>query len=205
MKTKAERTANRNCQIETLKAEGGQVQNVYDIIIVTYAANMLSHLSPIKEYPAMKAWKENAAKPFANYYYHSEEQRQKAIEGYISSAESRVSGKMERAREQREYQHNYKIGDILHSSWGYDQTNCDFYQVVEVKGKFVTVREIGHKIAETETGNSMADYRVADKDQFLMDAPPLRRKVLKGDVIKINSYQRAYKWDGRECYCSWYA
>ena len=31
------------------------------------------------------------------------------------------------------------LGDIFYSSWGYDQTNIDFYQVVELKGKHTLV------------------------------------------------------------------
>ena len=31
------------------------------------------------------------------------------------------------------------VGDIYYSSWGYDQTNVDFYQVVALKGKHTAV------------------------------------------------------------------
>ena len=30
---------------------------------------------------------------------------------------------------------NPQIGDIVYSSWGYDQTNVDFYEVVGKQGK----------------------------------------------------------------------
>lgn len=35
-----------------------------------------------------------------------------------------------------------KVGDIFSSSWGYDQTNVDFYQVVKVLNKSVEVQRI---------------------------------------------------------------
>lgn len=36
----------------------------------------------------------------------------------------------------------YKVGDVLYDSWGYEQTNIDFYQVVEIKNKSIVIREI---------------------------------------------------------------
>ena len=42
------------------------------------------------------------------------------------------------------------IGKIFYSSWGYEQTNIDFYEVVEVSksGKSLTLQQIGSKIVE---------------------------------------------------------
>lgn len=36
-----------------------------------------------------------------------------------------------------------KVGDFFYSSWGYEQTNIDFYQVTTVKNKMVGLRPIG--------------------------------------------------------------
>lgn len=41
------------------------------------------------------------------------------------------------------------VGDIYYSSWGYDQTNVDFYQVVALKGKHTAVI---HQIANDYLG-----------------------------------------------------
>ena len=38
-----------------------------------------------------------------------------------------------------------KQGDIFVSSWGYDQTNVDFYEVVKVAAKTVTLIPIERK------------------------------------------------------------
>ena len=37
----------------------------------------------------------------------------------------------------------YKPGDLFYTSWGYEQTNIDYYQVVSVTAKTLTLREIG--------------------------------------------------------------
>ena len=38
-----------------------------------------------------------------------------------------------------------KIGDLFYSSWGYDQTNIDFYQVTAVRGKMIEAAQIAGK------------------------------------------------------------
>ena len=45
----------------------------------------------------------------------------------------------------------YKIGDILVSSWGYDQTNIDFYEVVGItpSGKSIRLRAITGEHVQT--------------------------------------------------------
>ena len=44
------------------------------------------------------------------------------------------------------------VGDVFASSWGYEQTNVDFYQVVALHGRtMVTVRKIRAQICGTDT------------------------------------------------------
>lgn len=50
----------------------------------------------------------------------------------------------QRSKEQpTQNMHSVHVGDLFYDSWGYDQTNVDFYQVVALKGKMTAViREI---------------------------------------------------------------
>jgi len=81
---------------------------------------------------------------------------------------ARLSDIRQRAKSQ--YQNPYKVGDILHHSWGYDQTNCDFYQVVEVKTASVVLRKIA---AETVPGSEgfMSESVMPVKDTFIEKGP----------------------------------
>jgi hypothetical protein len=45
---------------------------------------------------------------------------------------------------------SYKVGAIMSSSWGYDQTNIDFYEIVKITDKTIWLIEIG-KIKGQET------------------------------------------------------
>ena len=51
--------------------------------------------------------------------------------------------KITRREEKKSKSHNFKEGDILTGSWGYDQTNQEFYEFVETKGKSIYIRKIG--------------------------------------------------------------
>jgi hypothetical protein len=41
------------------------------------------------------------------------------------------------------------VGDIFVCSWGYDQTNIDYYKVMEVKNKSVVIAGIGQERDES--------------------------------------------------------
>lgn len=98
------------------------------------------------------------------------------------------------------------IGDIFVSSWGYDQTNIDFYQVIARTKKMVTVRMI--RSERVGTPHSMGAYVMPRRDCFLdSDHPydeylgkPLTRKLLYYDkpFFKADSCRYAYLWDGTQ-------
>ena len=66
------------------------------------------------------------------------------------------------------FKNPYKVGDILHHSWGYDQTNCDFYQVVEVKKASVILKKIGAKTVPGSEG-FMSESLMPAKDAFITE------------------------------------
>lgn len=99
-----------------------------------------------------------------------------------------------------------KIGDIFHYSWGYEQTNANYFQVVALKGqKSVVVREIAYKRIETTGFDS---YKVApckneflEKSNFIKDNIIGATKMVKGlkngtIYINIESFGFCSLWDG---------
>ncbi len=66
------------------------------------------------------------------------------------------------------FENPYKEGDILHHSWGYDQTNCDFYQVVGVKKASVVLRKISTQRVPGSEG-FMSESLMPLKDGFIID------------------------------------
>ena len=118
-----------------------------------------------------------------------------------------------------EYEHGYKLGDILVMSWGWEQTNLDFFQVVAVTEKSVRLVEISMKVKEQKGVSSMSrdvsfdttTARVLEKSYCIKDQE-------KGDIKKIGCYEyngnknyyikvnnhHLQKYYGQELYESWY-
>jgi hypothetical protein len=107
----------------------------------------------------------------------------------------------------------YKVGDIVVNSWGYEQTNVEFYKVIEVLPKSINVIEIGSEFIKSNGLSPMAGRVIPVPDKIVGDKPfILRLKMSKSYDGEIHCYicnpKRYYnfsKWDGKPEYCSWYA
>lgn len=108
----------------------------------------------------MSSGKNKGLYKFLNgYYFHSEDERRLWIESKLESLAKERNRKAElvaKNKAAREGMVNpYKVGQLLYESWGWEQTNIDFYEVVEVKAKSVIVRPIsGEMVPEQPKGYS---------------------------------------------------
>ena len=88
------------------------------------------------------------------------------------------------------------VGDILSSSWGYNQTNIDFYEIVGFTKTMVKLRKIEKKRVG-DRGTSLLVMPVPGRYK----GPVLRRKAgtgwRGGLAVSINSYALATTWDGK--------
>lgn len=86
-----------------------------------------------------------------------------------------------------------KVGSILYTSWGYDQTNIDFYQVVERRGKTtIVLRQLKRR---SENEGWCRDKVWPLPDEFVNDELIVRR--IKHGCAKIESYAYLHPWDGK--------
>ena len=89
-----------------------------------------------------------------------------------------------------------KVGDVFHSSWGYDMTINDFYKVIDVLGsKKIKLKQLKNKVL---SGNHFAGEETFHKNEFKKDAEEFTRMVnanYSKPVVKINSYNQAFKID----------
>lgn len=111
---------------------------------------------------------------------------EETLSGFMQWDERKAKRKAERSRP-----HNVQVGDVFRCSWGYDQTNIDFYEVTKVLGAMVEVCEIGQMSEETL---SMQGECVPAVGQYI--GKPMRKKVnMCGDdaSIRIYSFASAYK------------
>jgi hypothetical protein len=137
-------------------------------------------------------------KPLFHYRFRDSAHRDREIEKAAENRRLMIKVKEERQQERREFKHDLKEGDILYSSWGYDQTNCNFYEVIKVLGqKVIEIRELAQKTVRAE---GVGDYVVPTPGQYARHSRPMRKQVAPGNSVRIESYAHAHKWDGKPKY-----
>ncbi len=123
----------------------------------------------------------------------------------------------------KEFDFNVKVGDLFYSSWGYEQTNVTFFQVIELIGKkSVRVREVVPEMtSESPTCGMAADrsYKLTNELLPASEWSTFIKDQEKGDLKRLKSYHKdsrnnpqfdvssfcnAYKYNGEELYESWY-
>jgi hypothetical protein len=144
-------------------------------------------------------------KPSWAYKFRNEEHMTNYINQQIANVESHFAQKAiwkeERKAKTEELKNQIKVGSIFCYSWGWEQTNIDFYQVTEIKGNKLTIREIGMR--SVDEVSSMADHVVPVPNHF----------VGQPESVRLNSYGSINRSCGTanltdttsKHYRSWYA
>lgn len=154
----------------------------------------------------LKAW---TGKHNAPDFYHalaSMQQAEKFASELVTSEAERLALKQDRkAREKAalsalKASDHWTVGDVLSNSWGYDQTNVDWYQVTEVLGKSVMIRPIAAN--SSYSGQSMTGYTQPDRNHF---TGPAVRKLVAIDGNVVMKHGNGHKWNGKPERYSCYA
>ncbi len=149
-------------------------------------------------------------KPYKNYRFPSLEKRSEYIQkmaqnvaaNRLADLEYKVKAKADRKEGAIKFKAQLKPGVILQGSYGYEQTNQHFYEVIAVKGASVTIRELIHR--EIEQCSWASAYVVAATGENRFHGEEKTYRVV-GRGIKIHSSMTVTIWDGEKCYSSWYA
>jgi len=134
-------------------------------------------------------------KPLFNYMFRDENQRENFLKKEIDSRKLTLERKEQVRDEKKSYRHDLVVGDILYTSWGYDQTNVDFYEVIGTTAKSVVIREVGQKVAKSD---AYAEYVVPVPGRYI--GSKMNKRVGNGGYVRIESYSSASKWDGKPKY-----
>lgn len=122
-------------------------------------------------------------------------------------------------------QADVKVGDFFVSSWGYDQTNVDFYRVVALTPKGMKVQKwrgaVDHSdihdylVPNADGGPFTREYwqdyvdgKHVRLDEPIVEVAPIEQKRIQmwdgpnGRTVcaNVNSYSNMYKWDGKPQY-----
>jgi len=142
-----------------------------------------------------------------HYRYVSIERMTEAVKDWMASIEKREQDKIDaKAKDKADadtFFNAIKVGDIFVCSWGYDQTNVDFYQVIEKKEKSLVFQKIGYA-SHKDTGFMQGEV-TAEKDKFIGKPFIKMKSAIHYNYISMTSYSSMSKWDGSPEYRSTYA
>lgn len=157
------------------------------------------------------------------YGYKTREEVEAAIKG--ETAKTKAAPK----KTTKANKYGVKVGDIFESSWGYEQTNVDFFQVIALVGETsVRVRQVYPELIKEDGISPMSSDRTYKMTNELL--PPAPRSIFiedqeNGDLkrlkpgyykdpeeanknchFKLRDFASAYKCNGEtvKVYESWY-
>lgn len=104
------------------------------------------------------------------------------------------------------FAHSFKAGDVLYGTWGYDQTNVDFYVVTRVSAKSVWVVTVGSFYSETgwACGYSTPNLQVRGNIEYRLSAVDKNGNGRKYLNDPFHSFSAITQWDGKPVYESHY-
>lgn len=161
------------------------------------------------------------------WYAKQTPERLEVAKAITSGAEIKKEDQKKKSEKTNIY--GVKVGDIFCASWGYEQTNNDFFQVVALVGKqSVRVREVYPEIINRDPVSGMSEDRVYKltgellppaphsvfiKDQENGDLKRLKpgyfqdeKKAMENCYFNLSSFADAHKCTEGEIktYESWY-
>jgi len=144
-----------------------------------------------------------ATKPAFHYRFASEEARATHVEHFFARLEARAAAVAER-RAIFATPHTLKVGDIVVNSWGWEQTNIDFYEVVKASPNYVWLLPISsHEVEQT---GWMQGKKMPRPGQYLAEQPTKHRVHHRDNGAWINfKHGCGHVWDGKPEWYSAYA
>lgn len=128
--------------------------------------------------------------------------RQNAINSFFSGLEKSENSKLERRAESKK-PHTIAVGTIVYNSWGYDQTNVDFYEVVKTSGNYVWLQRLAE--SATENGFMSSSNTMPQPGTSHGAITQHRVKVWQSGQSVTFKHGSGSIWDGKPKYSSWYA
>jgi hypothetical protein len=167
---------------------------------VKYAITAARHKT---EYVVVKVWVGKAKKPCVNYLVKDEA----TAMTYVTKAVAMVKERTERkADDKAKYKEAAKklldsltVGSLLKYSWGYEQTNVEFFEVVAKKAASVTIRPIAGRTVEA-TGPDSSKV-AAVKGAFI--GPAFTKRVTNGYGLPMAHGTARPTTEDETHHCSW--
>lgn len=158
-------------------------------------------IDPKTGYFRLVVFGQRGYKPQVNFNFKTFAARTEYVAQYQNRIDKDLEAEKEREEKAKEKNDQYQPGAILYASWGYEQTNIDFYLIVARSGNTVTLQEIGQdKIYDQRT-----DSGKCTPNQEIKKGDPFKKRLSPYGGTKLNSYKYASLYDGRPLsWSSWH-
>ena len=111
----------------------------------------------------LKYWVGRSKKHKGYYAYSTED----SMNEYLAYLKSQADNRQRYIDSKKAEMDKISVGTILYYSWGYEQTNIDFFQVIERKRNSVVLREINKKVMVDGRADSMREKNRPLRDDFV--------------------------------------
>jgi hypothetical protein len=144
-------------------------------------------------------WTHQTIRPSYYYKFKTEQERETWIDYQKASIDSQQQSQDQWAEKLQAEKSNIKEGIVMYDSWGWEQTNIDFYKVVRKTDGMVWLQKLKSEVKETGfmSGNTWPTDET--------EGEVFKRRIGKYGV-KINDNRGCLRpYDGNPKSCSWYA
>lgn len=187
-------TYSRTAQIDALRAKGWTIHT-----LKTCSAVIAS--SPDGLYA--KGWVGKSEKPAFYHQFKTPESRLAHCQHWAALIAEREQRRKAASAEQAQKRaglraaDHYTVGDVLYSSWGYEQTNVDYFEVIAVREKSIVIRQL--ECCASYEMQTMSGKKQPDRGNY--KGEPIT-KILSPEGRVSMEFSGLYKWDGRARYYS---
>ena len=140
-------------------------------------------------YPCAFGFRGRSTKPAFRYRFKDAAERDSYAATWLDTENASIAQRMA----EKQKAHTLAVGDVLYSSWGWEQTNIDFYEVVAVRGAVVDIVPLHQD--KHYTGD-MTGTCTPCRGCYAGDVMKGKRPSGKNS-IRLNSYSWASPWDGQ--------
>jgi len=145
------------------------------------------------EVPRVKTYCGKRQKPDGWYRFpKGQDAAQRHIKEYFEGVQAHEQAKADYEARKDAEADQVEVGGIYYTSWGYDQTRVDFYQVVERTAKMVKYIALGKSVYDTKCPT--ADTCVADP---MIKGKKIYTAKINGNGWRVSSFEYAMPWDGK--------
>jgi hypothetical protein len=170
---------------------------------VKYAITSATNRAYPNDSVVVKVWVGKAKKPCVNYLVKDEATAMNYVTKAVENAKERTERK---AKDKANYKEAAKkllesltVGSLLKYSWGYEQTNVEFFEVVAKNAASVTVRPIAGRTVEATGPDSSRVAAV--KGAFI--GPAFTKRVTNGYGLPMAHGTARPTTEDETHHCSW--